>query len=41
MLIDLYGRIIGDIAPKSEIVAGKIAFTDERTFYSRYGDIFG
>ena len=41
MLIDPYGRIIGDIAPEPEIVAGKIAFTDERTFYSKYGDIFG
>jgi apolipoprotein N-acyltransferase len=41
MLIDPYGRIINDIAPESEIVAGKIAFTDERTFYSKYGDIFG
>jgi len=41
MLIDPYGRIIDDIAPEPEIVAGKIAFTDERTFYSKYGDIFG
>ena len=41
MLIDPYGRVIGDIAPESEIVAGKITFTDERTFYSKYGDIFG
>jgi apolipoprotein N-acyltransferase len=41
MLIDPYGRIIEDIAPEPEIVAGKIAFTSERTFYSKYGDIFG
>lgn len=41
MIIDPYGRIIDDIAPEQEIVAGKIAFTDERTFYSKYGDIFG
>ena len=41
MLIDPYGRIIDDIAPEAEIVAGKISFTKERTFYSRYGDIFG
>ena len=26
---------------KPEIVAGKISFTDERTFYTKYGDIFG
>jgi len=41
MLIDPYGRIIDDVAPEEEIVAGKIAFTDERTFYSKYGDMFG
>ena len=41
MLIDPYGRIIDDIAPEPEIVAGEIAFIEERTFYSRYGDIFG
>ncbi len=41
MIIDPYGRIVEDIAPEAEIVAGKIAFTEERTFYSRYGDIFG
>jgi len=41
MLIDPYGRIIDDIAPEVEIVAGKVAFTDGRTFYSKYGDIFG
>jgi len=41
MLIDPYGRIIDDIAPEAEIVAGEIALTNERTFYSKYGDIFG
>ena len=41
MIIDPYGRIIEDIAPEPEIVAGKISFTDERTFYTKYGDIFG
>jgi apolipoprotein N-acyltransferase len=41
MLIDPCGRVINDIAPEPEIVAGKIAFTSERTFYSKYGDIFG
>lgn len=41
IIIDPYGRIIDDIAPEPEIVAGKIAFTDGRTFYSKYGDIFG
>lgn len=40
ILIDPYGRIMEDIAPEPEIVAGKIAFTEERTFYSKYGDIF-
>jgi apolipoprotein N-acyltransferase len=40
-LIDPYGRIINDIAPEPEIVAGRIAFNSERTFYSKYGDIFG
>lgn len=41
IIVDPYGRIIDDIAPEPEIVAGRIDFTDERTFYSRYGDIFG
>ncbi len=41
IIIDPYGRIVEDIAPEPEIVAGKVAFTEERTFYSRYGDIFG
>lgn len=41
IIVDPYGRIIKDIAPEEEIVAGKIAFTNKRTFYSKYGDIFG
>jgi len=41
MLIDPYGRIIEDIAPEEEIVAGRVSFVSERTFYSKYGDIFG
>jgi apolipoprotein N-acyltransferase len=41
IIVDPYGRIVDDIAPEEEIVAGKIAFTSERPFYSRYGDIFG
>ena len=41
VIIDPYGRIIEDIAPEEEIVAGKIAFADGQTFYGRYGDIFG
>ena len=41
MIIDPYGRIIKDVAPESEIVVGKISFTDERTFYTKYGDAFG
>ena len=41
MIIDPYGRILEDIAPEPEIVVGKISFTDERTFYTKYGDVFG
>ena len=41
MIIGPYGRIVEDIAPEAEIVAGKISFTTERTFYTKYGDIFG
>jgi len=42
IIVDPYGRIIEDTAPEPEIVAGKISFaTDETTFYTRYGDIFG
>ncbi len=41
IIVDPYGRIMEDIAPEEEIVAGKIAFTNKRTFYSKYGDIFG
>ncbi len=41
ILVAPYGRILEDIAPEPEIVAGKIAFTNERSFYSKYGDIFG
>jgi apolipoprotein N-acyltransferase len=41
MIIDPYGRIIKDAAPEPEIVVGKISFTDDRTFYTKYGDGFG
>ncbi len=41
IIVDQYGRIIKDIAPEPEIVAGKISFTNERTFYTKYGDVFG
>ena len=41
VIIDPYGRLVEDIAPEPEIVAGTISFTDERTFYSEYGDLFG
>ena len=41
VIIDPYGRIIEDVAPEAEIVAGKIAFAEGETFYGRYGDIFG
>ncbi len=40
ILIDPYGHIIEDIAPEPEIVVGKVAFPEERPFYSKYGDIF-
>ena len=41
IIVDPYGRIVDDIAPEKEIVAGKISLTEERTFYTKYGDIFG
>lgn len=41
MIIDPYGRTIEDIAPEPEMVVGKISFTNERTFYTMYGDVFG
>jgi apolipoprotein N-acyltransferase len=41
LLIDPYGRVIDDTAPEPEIVVGKISFTNQRTFYTKYGDIFG
>jgi len=41
IIVDPYGRIVSDIAPEPEIVAGKISFIDERTFYTKYGDVFG
>ncbi len=40
LLIDPYGRIIEDTAPEPEIFVGKVAFPEERPFYSKYGDIF-
>ncbi|MCK4326915.1 MAG: hypothetical protein KAW41_00380 [Candidatus Diapherotrites archaeon] len=41
IIIDPYGRIIQDTAPEPEIVAGKVSFTNKRTFYTKYGDVFG
>lgn len=41
IIIDTHGRIVEDIAPEEEIIAGKISFTNERTFYTKYGDVFG
>ena len=41
ILVDPYGRMMEDIAPEPEIVAGKIAFTGGDTFYTIYGDVFG
>jgi apolipoprotein N-acyltransferase len=40
IIVDPYGRIIDDVALEEEIVAGKVAFTSEGSFYSRHGDIF-
>jgi apolipoprotein N-acyltransferase len=40
-VFDPYGRKMKDIAPEEEIVVSKIAFTGQRTFYTKYGDIFG
>jgi len=40
LLVDPYGRIVKDIAPEQQIVVSKIAFPNERPFYSKYGDIF-
>jgi len=41
IIIDPYGRVIDDVAPEPEIVAGKISFADGNTFYTKYGDVFG
>lgn len=41
IIIDSYGRVVEDVAPEEEIIAGKISFTNERTFYTKYGDVFG
>ena len=40
-MFDSCGRMIEDIAPEDEIVAGMIDLTQKETFYSRSGDIFG
>ncbi len=41
IIVDQYGRILEDVAPEPEIVAEKISFTNERSFYTKYGDVFG
>ncbi len=41
VIVDPYGRILEDVDPEEGIVAGKIPFNSEKTFYSQYGDIFG
>lgn len=41
VIIDPGGQIVEDIAPESEIVAGRIVFAEGETFYGKYGDILG
>ena len=41
IIVDPYGRVVDDIAPEPEIVAGKISFAGGNTFYAKYGDVFG
>lgn len=41
IIVDPYGRVVDDVAPEPEIVAGKISFAGGNTFYTKYGDIFG
>jgi len=41
IIVDPYGRIIEDMAPEQDIVAGKFSISNETTFYSKYGNVFG
>ena len=40
VIVDPYGRVVNDVST-SEMVVGKMSFSDEETFYTRYGDLFG
>jgi len=41
LIVDPYGRIVTDIAEEPEIVVGKVSFTDQRTLYTKFGEVFG
>jgi len=40
VIVDPYGRVVNDVST-SEMAVGEISFSDEETFYTRYGDLFG
>lgn len=40
IVVDSYGRIVNDISTQ-DIVAGKFSISNETTFYSKYGNVFG
>ncbi|HUV75276.1 MAG TPA: hypothetical protein VMW00_01340 [Dehalococcoidales bacterium] len=41
LIVDPYGRIVKDTAKEPEIVVGKVSFTDQRTLYTKFGEVFG
>lgn len=40
IIIDPYGRIVNEVST-SEMVVGKLFFSNKNTFYAIYGDVFG
>ena len=40
VIVDPHGRIINEVSTP-EIAVGQLAFADETTFYTMYGDVFG
>jgi apolipoprotein N-acyltransferase len=40
IVVDPYGRIVNSVSTP-EMVVGKLSFVEEKTFYTRYGDVFG
>jgi len=40
VIVDPYGRVVNDVST-SEMAVGEMSFSDEETFYTKYGDIFG